>query len=276
MGWQGYVIAVIVFLCAVYAFHGMYRVAKTWPLVSLSAIQYSSAAHFKGLFAFRVVVAALYITTLIYQLTHQEGRAFTMYTVWNFTLQMVYFLWAIKVQVAEWCHVGSSSLVPMTRERQWLSTLFTVIFSTSFLVALVYWSVIYKTSTWWVGYMEHAGNNAILILEFCLNHSFMVRADAPFAAVWPVLYVTVIWICKATFLEKWPYTFMNQDKAIAPVMYLGVIVAHIACFGFVLLLAKAKAKYLPKRCHITTDMTKEDVVYSHCQSAKDELVASHA
>ncbi|OQR80722.1 hypothetical protein ACHHYP_17274 [Achlya hypogyna] len=228
--------------------------------------EYSSEAHAKGLFVFRSIVVALYIATIIYQVVYIEGRAYTMYTVWNFTLQLIYFAWSLKVQMTEW----GQRIVAVSAERRHLNTLFTVVFATSFLVALVYWSVIYKSATWWVGYMEHAGNNVLLIIDFCLNHHFAERAHAPFAALWPVVYVTIIWICKATFLDKWPYTFMNQEKAIAPVMYIGVILAHCFCFGFALLLAKAKARWLPAR-RLLSEPAKDDITYSHVQSAKEEL-----
>ncbi|OQR96284.1 hypothetical protein THRCLA_22015 [Thraustotheca clavata] len=244
MGWESIVIGVIVALCTLACLYKAFtiNVAKVEGL----EILYSSKPKFIFLFVFRILVVILYIATLVGRFNYQPAKAAVMYTVWNFILQLIYLIWALKLQ----CSDFTSLNIPMefTKERKWLTVLFAVCFSTSFLVAVVYWSVIFKGSTWWVGYVEHGANNIVLIIDFILNESLVAFHHAPFVGLWPCFYTIVIWIFRATWLTYWPYTFMDQSKPISPLMYIAVIVAHAICFGFVILLSKAKIKWFSTHC----------------------------
>ncbi|KAF0720328.1 Aste57867_383 [Aphanomyces stellatus] len=236
--WQSFVviaIMVIVLLLAVYAL-------RRYPFPSDATMV---PEHSVYLVVFRAAVFLLFAIVLCgySSLPHM----FSYYTIWNFTLQTIYFAWAIKVQ---WCHRhhGTTSKM-LTMEERVLSTYFDVLFSTSFLVCLVYWTILFPAKTSplvWTSALQHGGNVVLLLLEFAMNGRTVRISSLGYMLLFPLLYGVFSWIGHETWQQGfWAYSFLDVSKTLSPAWYLGVCLVHTVFLFGAIGLSKLKWRLRP-------------------------------
>ncbi|OQR80733.1 hypothetical protein ACHHYP_17275 [Achlya hypogyna] len=167
------------------------------------------------------------------------------YTVWNFIVQAVYYIWAIYYQLSHWgARNGNSIAHPRS-----LNTLFNLVWSHSMLVLVVFWTELYYPTMPWYSYIQHGGNTLLFFVEFAGNHFCVQGSDIVYVAVFPTLYTTFIWISHDTWLNgSWPYEFLNMDTPIAPLWYAGIFAAHFVFFGVACGVSSLKMKFFPQSC----------------------------
>ncbi|EQC25630.1 hypothetical protein SDRG_16485 [Saprolegnia diclina VS20] len=68
--------------------------------------------------AFRVAMVGLYIAVLVVETGYLGTKTISYYTVWNFILQGLYYLWAIKYQLGT-ARRSTASLTFALRIRFW-------------------------------------------------------------------------------------------------------------------------------------------------------------
>jgi hypothetical protein len=94
---------------------------------------------------------------------------------------------------------------------------------------------------------EHGINTILIIVEFRLNHLVTQWSNAVFASfLWPGTYSLFIVISHATWLDEWPYYFLDTSKPTAPAWYLGLILIHLVFFFLTIGASKLKQRFLPE------------------------------
>ncbi|KAF0720329.1 Aste57867_384 [Aphanomyces stellatus] len=160
--------------------------------------------------------------------------SWVMYTVWNFTLQAIYYGWAIAYQ---WRHRHSRASQCMTKEGRILSMFFDVCFSVSFLVCLVFWTVVLPSNPAidlnWNTCLQHAGNVVFLVVEFAFNGRSVRASSLGYVLLLPLVYGILSWIGHETWRKGfWPYQFLDVSAPLSPAWYLGVCLVHsVFLFG---------------------------------------------
>ena len=162
------------------------------------------------------------------------------YTVWNFTLQTIYFVWSVLDQ-------RRLSRQENTTHLTSLNTLFDIIFANSLLIGIIFWTILYdKNDATWLAYGEHGINTLLLIIEFILNPFLTQWTSIVYASCsLPAAYASFAWISHDTWLSKWPYSFLDVESQYAPVWYLGLLIGHGIFFSITIALSKLKQKYRP-------------------------------
>ncbi|ETV95500.1 hypothetical protein H310_10969 [Aphanomyces invadans] len=190
------------------------------------------------LLAFRIAMWSFFLVVWIIQIDSSHWFDLVYYTYWNFSLQTIYFGLAVFDQVRRWTR-------PTNQANGYLNTLFDVAITSCFLVALVYWILLYSPSkpTEWATWIVHLANVVIFVIEFTVNEHLIQRSSLKFVILWPALFSSLAWIGNVTFNEGfWPYNLMSMDKSIAPVIWFGIGLGHVVCFGIVLLMSAAKRR----------------------------------
>ncbi|RHY73544.1 hypothetical protein DYB30_006740 [Aphanomyces astaci] len=197
------------------------------------------------LLSFRCATFVFFVVVWILQVQSSNWFELVYYTYWNFTLQTIYFGAAIVDQMRRW------SRPPTLTDRYYanrpLNTLFDVVFASLILVALVYWIFIFNTAKHieWPTYVVHLVNVVLVVVEFAFNEHLAQRTSLKYVVLWPAIFASVAWIGHATYTRGfWPYNIMSLDNPYAPLVWLGIGVAHVVCFGFVLLLSYFKARWV--------------------------------
>ncbi|OQR84046.1 hypothetical protein THRCLA_23101 [Thraustotheca clavata] len=216
-----------------------------------TSFKYSSSFAYYFYLVFRLLTLALYIKILVFVAIETGIELFSFYTLWNFILQAIYFLWAIIYQI----RTARSRYEPVvtTKETHYLNILFDVCFSNSIIIAIVYWKFIYEPSLYvaWYGYFEHAGNTIVLIIDFISNQFVISNRSWFFTIFFAAIYSVFVWISYFTWLDKvWPYTFLSMDTPYAPLWYVGIFAGHIISFGLAKLFSIIKERCLPTLCPI--------------------------
>ncbi|OQS07198.1 hypothetical protein THRCLA_00805 [Thraustotheca clavata] len=241
----GVLIAVVVVGCGLWIMYKHYRPSNEPELF----FNYPTRSYYIIGIIVRSFCCVYYIVILITELIENNGLSiYKWYTIWNFTLQLVYFLGATKFQ---WSHRSIPSKTPilMTKTYHRLNTLFDWSFSCSFIVAIVFWTLLYgpNYNLTWYSVCEHAVNNVLLFIEFSINDFYVHTSSIVYACLlWPALYAA--WACfsNITWLNGvWTYNFLNLDKPTAIGWYIGVLVGHFVLFGVAYLLSLLKQRLKP-------------------------------
>ncbi len=257
--WSQVVVALV--LLAVFTSSGFVLYKRRHAKVEPAYFQYKSHSTYVRLFGFRALAVTFFVATLTNQLyTSKSFDIYAFYTVWNFTAQLVYFAWVLKVQWNDWTSHHAGSLL-VTREHYILNTLFDVVFANSLLIATFYWAFVYKYNlnrnigVTWPTVAEHGINTFLLMIEFCLNHHETQWSNLVFASfLWPGTYSLVLWIFRMTWLDVWPYPFLDTTKAEAPAWYLVLILFHVIFFSMTIGASKLKQRF-----HPVIFITKQDI-----------------
>ncbi|KDO20577.1 hypothetical protein SPRG_13608 [Saprolegnia parasitica CBS 223.65] len=215
----------------------------------LEAFQYKTPSTYYVHVGFRFAMLALYAAVLIAEAEYLGIKMVSFYTVWNFILQGIYYLWAIKYQLAT---SGSREKpITVTREGAHLNSLFSICFANSLLVIVVYWGFLYNPNMRWYSYIQHGGNTLLFLIEFALNGFLVQGTDVIYVSLFPAIYAIFIWISNATWLNGWwPYRFLAMETPVAPLWYIGIFLGHFVMFGLALAISSAKAKYFPSLCPV--------------------------
>ncbi|OQR89787.1 hypothetical protein THRCLA_09581 [Thraustotheca clavata] len=211
-----------------------------------SVFSYSSPFAFYFHAIFRLSTLALYIIVLVKQFADYGITMISYYTIWNFILQMIYYIWAIKYQYT----TAQSRYEPVTTTKEilYLNMLFDVCFSNSILVDIVFWAFLYYPGMSWYGYVEHGGNTIAFFVEFMCNHFLISRKSWFFTIFFAAIYSTFVWISYATWLDhEWPYFFLSMDTPYAPLWHFGIFGGHVLTFGGAIGLSKLKEYCLPDK-----------------------------
>ncbi|KAF0688229.1 Aste57867_20099 [Aphanomyces stellatus] len=197
------------------------------------------------LVAFRVAALSLFAYVWLLEIVADIANL-KYYTIWNFSAQTLYLGYAVVHQILLWSHPAEE----LEHHHRVLNVIFDVIFTTVFVVALVYWTILYNPSdiVEWTTYVVHLANVFVFAVEFCVNEHLVQPASLPFLALWPTLYSLVTWVGVNTYLDgSWPYGVMDLTKPMAPLYWFGIIFGHVICFGFVSILSQFKRTYYSKR-----------------------------
>ncbi|RQM24898.1 hypothetical protein B5M09_000062 [Aphanomyces astaci] len=218
-----------------------YRIYKH-PRNSPHDLQVPFRAANWWLMLFRIASCSFFVVVWSVQMHSTNWFNLVYYTYWNFTLQTIYFGAAIVDQVRRWIRSNDAN------HANWpLNTLFDVAMTSSLLVGLVYWCLLYDPSkpTEWATYIVHLANIGMLLIEFAFNEYLAQRTSLKFVILWPALFASLSWIGNATFNKGfWPYDLISLDKSMAPLIWFGIGIGHAICFGIVLLLSYAKSRWM--------------------------------
>ncbi|KAF0700348.1 Aste57867_9161 [Aphanomyces stellatus] len=247
--WQSIVIALM--LVVGFGVASFRLATQPWPTYPvLVKVRSGSVA----LFAFRIAAFVLFVTVLVIGIVRTNWFDLVYYTYWNFTLQTMYLGAAIYDQWTRWApSTGDETFLPLQAKstaplsaHRLLNTVFDVCLTTSVLVTLVFWLVLYNpTTAVWTTYVVHAVNLVLLLVEFALNEHLVQRHHMKFVVMWPALYGAITWFGHATYLHGfWPYDLLDVAKPYAPLKWLAISLGHAACFGLALLLSHLKLRYM--------------------------------
>ncbi|KAM0948436.1 hypothetical protein DsansV1_C06g0059371 [Dioscorea sansibarensis] len=102
----------------------------------------------------------------------------------------------------------------------------------------------------------HSVNAIFLLLDTALNSMSFPWFRMAYFVLWSCAYVAFQWILHACGFSWWPYPFLELDTPWAPLWYLCMALVHIPCYGFYVLVVKAKnslfSKFFPN-AYITSD-----------------------
>ncbi|KDO17648.1 hypothetical protein SPRG_16959 [Saprolegnia parasitica CBS 223.65] len=188
-----------------------------------------------------------YIVILLLELVENGFSIYKYYTIWNFTLQLIYFVWATTFSL-RLAMLPAKAPIHVTPELRTLNTLFGWVLPVSFVVLIVFWALLYGPGYDLSAYSvaEHAVNNILLVLEFAANDFYVGKASIVYACLlWPALYAAWACLSYATWLGSWPYKFLDLDKNSAIGWYIGVLLGHFILFGVAYLLSVLKRKLKP-------------------------------
>ncbi|CAK5170120.1 unnamed protein product [Aphanomyces euteiches] len=189
------------------------------------------------LLLYRVAVLAFFVVVWIIRINSSNWFNLNYYTYWNFTLQIVYLSAVIVYQARHWANIQVNAA-------RGLNILHDVMLSSCFLVTLVFWILLFdpkKPPSDFATYIVHLANLVLLLIEFAANEFVVQRSSLKYLVLWPTLYSILTWIGNVTYLDGfWPYDLMDLNKSLAPVIWFGIILAHVVCFCIALLLSKLK------------------------------------
>ncbi|KDO18517.1 hypothetical protein SPRG_16122 [Saprolegnia parasitica CBS 223.65] len=215
----------------------------------IMSFQYPSPWAYYVHLGFRAAVVGLYIAVLVVETWYLGTKTISYYTVWNFILQGIYYLWAIKYQLSTYGSRNGPTTI--SRKGAALNGLFDICFANSLLVIVVYWGLLYNPNMRWYSYIQHGGNTLLFLIEFALNGFLTQRTSVVFIALFPAMYAIFIWISNVTWLNGWwPYSFLAMSSPVAPLWYIAVFVGHFVMYGAAYGISLLKAKLLPTCCPV--------------------------
>ncbi|KAF0720330.1 Aste57867_385 [Aphanomyces stellatus] len=178
------------------------------------------------------------------------------YTTWNFALQTIYFAWAIKVQWQRQ-HIAND-VIKITTEDRILSTFFDVVFSVSFLVCLVFWTIVFPSDSTiticWTEVLHHGGNCVLLVIEFALSGRTVRISSLGYTLLLPLIFGVFSWIGHETFQQGfWAYSFLDISNTLSPALYLGVCLIHTVFLFGAIGLSKLKWRFRSPADTVTVD-----------------------
>ncbi|EQC37504.1 hypothetical protein SDRG_05107 [Saprolegnia diclina VS20] len=190
------------------------------------------------LLVWRVACLVPYSVTLALDCYTTWGASLADFTAWNITLQVVYFVLAIK-----------SSVRPRGDDVR-LDLLFDVCLTSALSMAFDFWTLLatpdvlseplYK--------VQHGITVICFGLEFALNDRVVTPRHVALVALWPLLYGIFTWASHNVILDgAWPYDFMVVDQPTAPFWYLGIFLLQVAFFTLCLLVSRFKQYALETR-----------------------------
>ncbi|KAJ0980550.1 hypothetical protein J5N97_008805 [Dioscorea zingiberensis] len=92
----------------------------------------------------------------------------------------------------------------------------------------------------------HSLNAVFLLLDTSMNRMTFPWFRMAYFVLLSCVYVTFQWILHACGFTWWPYPFLELGTPWAPLWYLCMAIVHIPCYGFYVLVVKAKNIYFPK------------------------------
>ncbi|OQR80716.1 hypothetical protein ACHHYP_17276 [Achlya hypogyna] len=217
-----------------------------------TSFQYSAPSMYYVHLFFRLGTLFLYFGVTVAQAGNLGVKMLSYYTVWNFLLQAVYFIWAIKYQLSTF---GSrKGLVAVSREGCVLNAFFDICFANSILVIIIYWGLLYNPKMLWYSYIQHGGNTLLLLLDFWGNRFVVQTRSVVAVLLFPTIYGVFVWISNVTWLDGWwPYYFLKTDEPTAPLWVLGVFAGHFAAFAVALGISTIKVKLTPQLCPVVEE-----------------------
>lgn len=86
----------------------------------------------------------------------------------------------------------------------------------------------------------HSVNLLFLLLDTALNNIPFPWFGMTYFVLWSCTYIVFQWLLHICGLSWWPYPFLELSDPWAPMWYLGVALVHVPCYGFYVLIVKAK------------------------------------
>ena len=172
------------------------------------------------------------------------------FTIWNYYLQSVYWVFALVSSVGDLRGWGE-------RSPTWLRTvvhcLFEVALPLSWLVTIVLWGILLPADLMkyhvchecnFFSYNQHAVNTIVLLVEFGLNDLVVTWRHVGLAVIWSVTYCVFSWaVHAATDPGFWPYFFLQLNTPMAIVWYPALLLLGIGLYA-----AAVGASHLKRRC----------------------------
>jgi hypothetical protein len=187
---------------------------------------------FKVLFLFRIFCIAFFSTVFVSGLYLSSGNSLVYYTVWTFLMQGAYFVWAAMHQRRS----IPIAHMPTLQQNRWLDILLDVSISTSVLVTIVYWALLYprKKDFTWLETLTHGVNCFFLWVEFVLKRHIVQGSSWPILMLCPTIFGGFTWLRIHTSSNaRWPYRFLDISNQYSVAWYIGMLIAHLFVFGIV-------------------------------------------
>ncbi|KAG9459896.1 hypothetical protein H6P81_004404 [Aristolochia fimbriata] len=92
----------------------------------------------------------------------------------------------------------------------------------------------------------HSLNFVFLLLDTACNSLPFPLFRLAYFVLWSCLYVIFQWVLHACGFTWWPYPFLELATPWAPAWYLCLALIHIPCYGFYLIIVKAKHSLFPQ------------------------------
>eukprot|EP00897_Mesotaenium_endlicherianum_P004130 jgi/Mesen1/3745/ME000204S03005 len=92
---------------------------------------------------------------------------------------------------------------------------------------------------------QHAINFLLAIGDFCLNSMRFPFFRVGYTLLWSASYVLMQWTVHYTYGLGWPYPFLENTDAAAPLWYTGMLLLHVFVHWLMVLLHRFKEKRYP-------------------------------
>ncbi|EGD81350.1 hypothetical protein PTSG_11381, partial [Salpingoeca rosetta] len=228
-----------------------------WEHCTQHAIGHTTGPH-PGILLFTRLVSFLFAATVLIMILVDtpEGQGFKFYTIWNFTLLVVFFFLALSQSIraalrgyllSEVAHVSFFDRATFV--------LFQVCMTMAILVDVVLWTVLYPTAKnksdescceQFINFFSivvHGINLVLMLVELGLNRMVFVHAHATFIVYWLIAYGVFEWAYVASTGDDPVYFFLDTSKKIAPAWYAGMFALHVVFFYIAFGLT-----YLKRKC----------------------------
>lgn len=212
-----------------------------WERCTEHSLGVSTVSHPAVLLFTRFISFVFCLTILIIILADApKGQGFRFYTVWNFTLVVVYFFFALAQSIRAYFHnFVLSEVAKQSFFDRATYILFQVCISMSFLVDVVLWSILYPNAvhsddedccyqyTNFFSITVHGINLALMLVDLFLNRVTFVHSHIVFIIYWLLAYGAFEWIYVAKTGDDPVYFFMDTSKKVAPAWYIGMFALHV-------------------------------------------------
>ncbi|GAB2262775.1 hypothetical protein Droror1_Dr00003772 [Drosera rotundifolia] len=222
------------------------------------------------------VFAMVIMGWILYQMVIFAGFwSFHFYTIWTFTLLIVYFAIGAVVSAQECMmymkgpvNVGEKEKLLKNKEvinglqnhgyhdeasdkAGYLGNIMHIMYLTCagaiLMTDIVFWcllvpmlaGVTFELNLLMISI--HSLNAVFLLGDSALNRLPFGWFGLIYFFLWGAIYVLTQWILHARGLTWWPYPFLDLANPWAPLWYLGLTLFHIPCYGIYVLIVKGKA-----------------------------------
>eukprot|EP00056_Hartaetosiga_gracilis_P023051 m.34921 g.34921 ORF g.34921 m.34921 type:complete len:316 (+) comp9966_c2_seq1:33-980(+) len=212
------------------------------------------------------------IILIIILATATAGQSFEYYTVWNFTLLIVFFLCASVHSVREMFHGWRLSATPNPRFFDKLTViLYHICLTMVLMVDIVLWTILYPQAkkaheehptrnpnpnpnedddyvecctqfTNFFSVVVHGLNFFMMLSELIQNRIRFSIANCLWLLIWMSSYAIFQWFFALSPNGRWVYFFMDTTTESAAAWYPGLFILHIVFFFIVFGFSKLKEK----------------------------------
>jgi hypothetical protein len=189
-----------------------------------------SGCGVRNLLAFRVAVLLFSVGVMLHMTiaTHEDTHIYLFFTIWNYLLQIVYWLLASVAGVRLLCRPQWALLE--SRADRFLShavwALFSVCLPASVIVSVVLWGVLLPAALRstkpgaaaaaaemldFGSFAQHLLNTLLLCADFWMNHMLVDGSTLYLVVGWNMAYVLFEWVAHSQ-TQSWTYFFLALDN----------------------------------------------------------------
>mmetsp|Transcript_5564 Transcript_5564/g.12263 ORF Transcript_5564/g.12263 Transcript_5564/m.12263 type:complete len:303 (-) Transcript_5564:19-927(-) len=209
------------------------------------------------LFAWRLCVSLVELGVFLrFLLVSGRGSDFYFYTLWNFTLQLLF--WVCAALAGLWHVCGRAPPRLLLRA---VPALFKVCLPASILVTLVLWCILMPTNVARGYYGDfsfdswnmHLVNTLLLLCELGLNRLTLPPEHIALLFGWASAYIVFVWVTQP-LQGEWPYFFLKMRTPFAPMWYGVVVLLHVLAYAVCVGLSKLKMRRVVRLAEMAEGM----------------------